>query len=388
MINQIIQQSREERCRAEVSISALRHNIAVMRELIDPGTEICAVVKANAYGHGAPTVAKIYEEEGINFFAVSCLSEAMELRQAGINSRILILGPSPAEAAEYLHRYDIRQIISSRAEAEAYIAKLPAASAIKQIKFHIKLDTGMSRYGFPVSHEDQRKQSIKEILSLRDLEAAYFEGIFTHFATASAADNRFFNLQKRRFNQTLNKLEEEGMSFPLVHCANSAATVQHPHLRYNLVRCGVALLGGIDGEYMRRNTDLRAAMSLKARLSDIRQIRSGDTVSYSGTYKAEQDMRIGVVEIGYADGLMRSLSNKAIFALRGKKIRQIGNICMDRCMVDLSEVPEAEVGDYLTIYGGKGDNLIDVEEQAQRAGTICYELFTLISERVPRIYVE
>ena len=374
----------KSRCWVEISESRLRHNLREIRKHVPPTSSLLAVVKANAYGHGAAQVARIALEEGARYLAVACLEEALELREAGVTAPILILSPSPAETVPLLCRYGITQTVGSAEEARGYLSH--HISDLPALKLHIKFDTGMGRLGWSLREED-REQSMAEILSLKDISAFDFEGALTHFATASAEDESYHELQFSRFQSAVCQLRQEGFSLPLAHCANSATIVRRPDMAMDMVRAGIILYGGRDGDFMKTAIDLQPVMCLKAKISAIRELAAGEGISYGLLYRTPERMRIGIVECGYADGFQRALSGKALLSLHGQRVPQLGRICMDRMMVDLRATPEARVGDVLTLLGGDSRDFVDPDEQAERAGTISYELFCDISQRVPRFYL-
>lgn len=378
------------RCWAEIDSGALRHNLSEIKKHIPDDSSLLTVVKADAYGHGAARVARICLQEGARYLAVAFLEEALELREEEIDAPILILSACPPERAAEMILSRLTVPVStaeeakelSRAVEEAWI-HTPALAG-KKLTVHIKIDSGMARLGFSAREGDQAgsADAIAAACRLPGLEA---EGIFTHFATASAPDLSYRDLQYKRFMGIIAALEQKGIHFSLRHCANSAAILSDAGMCLDMVRAGIILYGGRDGEQMRKQADLWPVMALRARLSTIRELKAGEGISYGLTYTCPRDMRVGVLECGYADGLHRRLSNRARFSLRGKEIRQIGRICMDRCMVDLSGLPEARIGDTVTIWGKADQDFVDPEEQAQRADTISYELFCAVSKRVPRI---
>lgn len=372
------------RCFAEISESALRHNIRAIKTFLPETSSWLGVVKADAYGHGAVRTAEICLEMGAAYLAVAMPEEAFHLREGGIKAPILILSHSAPEYTEDLVRLDITQSVSSFAEAEGY--SRAAAGLAHPLKIHIKLDTGMARLGYSAREKDQAETiaEIKRSTALPNLDA---EGIFTHFATAGNPDTSYRDLQFARYMVVVKGLEAEGITFRIRHCANSATILREPSMALDMVRAGIILYGGRDGDFMKEVIRLRPVMRFCARISTIRELEAGETVSYGRIFTAGKSMRIAVVEAGYADGLPRILSNKAIFSLRGQEVPQIGRICMDRCMIDISHIPDAQIGDIVTLWGEDGRCVIDPEEQAERAGTISYELFCDVAARVPRIYV-
>lgn len=378
-----------ERCWAEISRANLRHNLRLCRSLIPAGTRLCAVIKADAYGHGAAVLAAEAEAAGADFFAVATVPEAMELRTAGASLPLLILGPSPVESASWLAAQEVRVTLSSLEAATAFSQALAAAGAgektLPPLRVHIKLDTGMSRHGFPTVLATERQATLAAIAAIGKLPGLEVEGLYTHFATADRQDNPCYLRQQERFLALRSELQQAGLLPPIVHCANSATLSSHPQLAFDMVRAGIALYGARDGAWM-RDLDLHPVMTLKARLSAIHTLHKGESVSYGAAYTAATEMPVGVLEIGYADGLHRLLSGKAVFSLHGKPLQQIGHICMDRCMVDLRAVPQAQVGDVAVIWGRDGADQVDVDDLAAEAGTIGYELLCGLTARVPRIY--
>lgn len=390
----------DQRVVAEISLANLRHNLKAIHQKLKPGVRFCAVVKADAYGHGAVQVAKTCLEEGVSFLAVGCLSEAVELREAGIQAPILILGPTAADRAPWLYRYNLSQTVSSRQAALALAeclkqtppADLQGIPSSHKLHLHLKLDTGMSRHGFYTARTEERENTVRDILALQQTLGSNpqveIEGLYTHFATNPQSDPAYFERQAKRFMGVKEALELAACPIPLVHCSNSAAVLLCPELGFSMVRAGIIIYGCHDGEWMDQEIDLRPVMRLKARISAIRQVDAGEGISYSHVYIAPHDMRVGVLEAGYADGLNRLLSNQVNFLLGDKRVPQIGNICMDRCMIDLSSCPEAKVGDHVIIFGDCDRKDLRVDYQAKQIGTIPYELLCNVSRRVPRLYLD
>lgn len=390
----------DQRVVAEISLANLRHNLKAIRQKLKPGVKLCPVVKANAYGHGAVRVAQSCQAEGVEFFAVGCLSEAVELREAGIKVPILILGPTSPSRASWLYRYNLRQTVSSRQAALELAQALEetprdAVKAVPEdykIHLHLKLDTGMSRHGFRTASAEERESTIHDILALQRDLAAYprmeIEGLYTHFATNPHTDLAYFHRQVQRFVAVKEALDLAGCPIPLIHCSNSAASLTCPELDFSMVRTGIMVYGSRDGDWMNEEIDLRYVMNFKGRISAIREVNAGEGISYGHSYLAAQKMRVGIVEAGYADGLNRLLSNQVKFLVHDHLAPQVGKICMDRCMCDLSNCPEAQVGDQVLIFGDSEQKDLQVDYQADLIGTIPYELFCNIGPRVPRIYLE
>lgn len=369
----------------EIHLSHLEHNYHALRTRLPAGCRFLGVVKANAYGNGAVPVAQKLEELGAEYLAVACMGEAAELREAGIQVPILILGGPPQDGAEALVKWDLTQTVF---DLEAGRALSSMAEKLgKRVKIHVKLDTGMSRLGF-LCEGKTLDDSVEEIVELCTLPGLIPEGVFTHFSDSDGSE-AYTRLQLTRFLDALAKLKAKGCSFPLRHCANSAAVLQYPCTHLDMVRPGVALYGhypapaceGLDGP------GLLPVMELKSCVAAVRSLPAGTAVSYGRTYTLKEDSRLAVLPAGYADGLHRTGSNQMEVLLHGRRAPVIGRICMDMCMVDVTEIPQVKTGDIATFYGADGEEFLSVEEAAQAAGTIQYELLCAISERVPRVYL-
>jgi len=373
---------RTERTWAEIDLSAIVGNMNAMKSKLRPGTRFLGVVKADAYGHGAVRVAKALEDAGCDYLAVATAGELQELREGGITLPTLILGYTPPEAAQRLLKYDATQTVSSREMAEALSRQ--AEKLGRKLKAHLALDSGMGRFG-PLCHGG--RDATEEYAAVLNLPGLDVEGVFTHFAVSDEPDGgAYTRAQYEAFVSQVRRLEEiSGHTFKIKHCANSGAMVNYTEMQLDMARPGIALYGCFPGAEQ-TGLSLRETMSLKTRVAQVKDLKAGDSVSYGRTFTAERDMRIAVLSIGYADGLHRAGSGKASYLLRGKRVRQIGRICMDLCMVDVTDVPDAAPGDIVTIFGYDGDAFLSVEEAAAAAGTISYEVMCAVSARVPRIY--
>lgn len=365
---------------AEISLESLEHDYRALCGGLEPGRRTMCVVKADAYGHGAVPVARRLEALGADYLATACLDEAVELRQAGIAAPILILGGVPEEDAEAVVEHGLTQAVFR----ESQVAALSRAAQKmgREARVHLKVDTGMSRLG--VWGEDPARAA-EALAPLCRHPRVAVEGIFTHFAKADT-DEEATMLQFVRFLDVLSALERgHGVRVEIRHCAASAAVLHYPCTHLDMVRLGIALYGhypapsceGLDGP------GLIPVMTLKTRLASVKDVPRGAQVSYGGIAALERDSRIGVLPIGYADGLPRLLSGKMEVLVRGRRAPQIGRICMDLCMVDLTDVPGAQPGDEVTVFGPE----LPVEEKADALGTIQYELLCAVSKRVPRVYV-
>ena len=371
----------QKRTWAEINLDNLRHNYESIRAALPENCRFLGVVKADAYGHGAPTVARLLQSCGADYLAVSCLDEALELRDGGITMPILILGHTPHEYTGTLINNDITQTVTCLAKALEYSSE--AERLGKTLKIHIKLDTGMSRLGFLCSgaHFDEGVQNVIDSCRLPGIMP---EGVFTHFAVSDdpgeVSSEEYTRAQFALFTSVIDAVRERGgISFPIRHCANSGAVVNFPEMALDMVRPGLLLYGYGDNT---GRLHLKPCMRLVTTVSTIKIYEPGTCVSYGRRFVTERRTRMGVLGIGYADGLPRLISNKCSFAAAGGYAPQRGNICMDMCMVDLTDLPEVDVGSEVEVFGERNDiNLL-----SDAACTIPYELLCAVSKRVPRVY--
>ena len=371
----------QKRTWAEINLDNLRHNYESIRAALPENCRFLGVVKADAYGHGAPTVARLLQSCGADYLAVSCLDEALELRDGGITMPILILGHTPHEYTGTLINNDITQTVTCLAKALEYSAE--AEKLGKRLKIHIKLDTGMSRLGFLCSgaHFDEGVQNVIDSCRLPGIMP---EGVFTHFAVSDdpgeVSSEEYTRAQFALFTSVIDAVRERGgISFPIRHCANSGAVVNFPEMALDMVRPGLLLYGYGDNT---GRLNLKPCMRLVTTVSTIKIYEPGTCVSYGRRFVTGRRTRMGVLGIGYADGLPRLISNKCSFAAGGGYAPQRGNICMDMCMVDLTDLPEVDVGSEVEVFGEHNDiNLL-----SDAACTIPYELLCAVSKRVPRVY--
>jgi alanine racemase len=363
---------------AEVDLGAIAHNVQVLAAALKPPAKLMAVVKANAYGHGAVAVAQTVLQHGAEWLGVARVSEGSELRAAQIAAPILLLGPmAPAEAAEVVHAR-LSVAVSSLAVARALSAQSQVQGVVTPV--HLKIDTGMSRFGVPADEAVTYAQALQAMPSLR------LAGAFTHFSSADEPDQSITQEQALRFRSTLQALAQAGVSVPLRHAANSAATLSSPEFHFDMVRVGIALYGVCPGDWLPLRTQLYPALSLKSRVAFVRTLTPGASVGYGRTYTAESTTRAALASIGYADGVRRLLSNVGEVLIREKRARILGRVSMDQIVVDAGSCGAHE-GDEVVLIGKQGDAEIRVEEVAAWALTVSYEILTGISARVPRLYV-
>lgn len=367
---------------ADVDLDALSCNVRSIREHLPAGTKFLGVMKADAYGHGAVPVSHALVELGADYLAVSNLEEAVQLRRGGIRAPILILGYTPPIYAENMIYLDLTQEVHSLEYARQLNEALSGTNFILNV--HLKLDTGMTRIGFRTC---EGEQVLEELLLAARLPHLQVEGAFMHFSVADSrapSDVAYTKLQYQRFTEALAFLESNGLRPELRHCCNSGATLLYPEYALDMVRPGILTYGLCPSEDTRDIVKLKPLLRLYTTVSQIRDIPAGAEVSYGRTYQTPDTRRIAVFSIGYADGLSRSLSGKASFMLRGRAVPLVGRICMDMCMADITEVPEAQVGDEVTVIGPE----LPCETLAEQLDTISYEILCSISKRIPRIYLQ
>jgi alanine racemase len=365
---------------AEIKLDSIAYNYKKIREKIGPDVKFLGVVKADAYGHGSIQVSKLLQDLGADYLAVSSADEALELRVNGIDMPILILGHTPKEQVGRLIEYHITQAITCKAKADEYSEE--AVRCGGKLKVHIKVDTGMSRLGYLCDdgYFDTGVEGIVEACNMPGLDA---EGIFTHFAEADEfgdENDAYTKHQFELFTSVISSVEEKlGRKFAIRHCANTGAVARFENTYLDMVRPGLLLYGY--GEFARQ-MGLKPAMTMKTTVSTIKIYPEGTAISYGGVYVTDKTTRIGVLPYGYADGFLRSLSNKCSLYTKEGPAKLRGKICMDMCMIDITDMPSVDVGSEVEIFGEKNS----IDELASIAGTIPYELTCAVSKRVPRVY--
>ncbi|MGM0540106.1 MAG: alanine racemase [Thermodesulfobacteriota bacterium] len=375
---------------AEIDLQAIAHNCAYVRSLIPSTTRIMAVVKANAYGHGSVPVAQTALKNGADSLAVARLDEAIELRQAGIQAPLLVFGPLPVSCLTTLLDYDLTTTMASQSMAETFSQK--ASQVGVRLPAHLKIDTGMGRLGInavpqpgqPQDFQPQAKKMVEQICRLPGLD---FQGVYTHLAQADADDTSHAQGQILCFTSLLQALAQEGLEFPVRHMANSAAVLRHPGAHLDLVRPGLMLYGlSPRPEDQAITQPLQPAMTLKARVAQVKQVAPGFKISYGSTFTTENKTTIATIPVGYADGFFRILSNAGHMLIHGERALIAGQICMDQTMLDVGHILDVRPGDEVVIYGRQGKGHISVDETARRCSTINYEIVSSLMARVHRIY--
>ncbi len=398
--------------RVVVDLGAIAHNIKVLKGLLSPKIKFMAVVKADAYGHGAVQIARTVLENGADCLAVARITEAVELKEAGIDAPILLFGDVIEEHVGYLAANDIRVTLASLETARVIAAR--AEGGENPLKVHIKVDTGMGRlgilhdqfvtpdqfvrpdhfgepgqFGEPGNGHNRPLQCVEEILAIQGLNGIEIEGLYTHLANADARDKTHTQRQISRFNLLVRELSEKGLTPPMIHAANSAALIDMPESHFNMVRPGLAMYGlSPSGEVDQTRISLKQAMSIRSKIIHLKQVAKGFKISYGSTHVTHISTRIATIPIGYADGYNRKLSDRGEMIVRGSKARITGRICMDFTMIDVGHISRAVLGDEVVILGGQGEEKITATTIAEAIGTINYEVVSSLTGRMPIFYIQ
>lgn len=371
------------RIQAEIDLDAMTYNLEHIKKNLAPGTQVIAVLKADGYGHGAvPLARRIQKDPEIWGIAVATVEEGEELRNAGITKPILILGYTYQEDYQKIAKLDFRPAVFKLSMAKE-LSKA-ALEAGKTLKIHIKIDTGMTRIGYR-----DVKKDVPEILEISKLPGLEIEGIFTHFARADEADKTPALVQYEKFQEFIRALEQEGLHIPIKHCSNSAGIIRMQEANLDAVRAGIILYGLYPSKEVEREpVPLKPLMSLRSHIAYIKTVEPGVEISYGGIFTTVRETRVATIPVGYADGYPRGLSNKGSVLIRGKRAPILGRVCMDQFMVDVTDIPEAEELDQVTLLGKDGEDCITMEELGELSGRFNYEFACCISKRVPRVYLE
>lgn len=373
---------------ANVHLDALEHNVRLLQGHLSDGCRMMGVIKADAYGHGAVEVARRMVTCGVDYFGVADLDEALELRRANITQPILILSYTPPCEVARLAKYGITQTVVSKEHGEALSAAAKQAGV--EIAVHIKVDTGMSRVGISCHSEADVTASVGEIVSLCQLDGLDIEGIFTHFASADEFDgDEFTREQFVRFTMVIEQAQKLGVAFRLRHCCNSAATLRYPEMHLDMVRPGIVQYGCYPAAWMRECLPgMRQVMEMKTSVSHVKDLSVGTPISYNRTYAADHTIRVATVPIGYADGYARAMSNTAYMLVNGQPAPVVGRVCMDQCLLDVTDIDGVDVDTEVTAFGVDGNEFLPIERVAEWATTINYEIICRVSRRVPRRYLD
>lgn len=378
-----LQPMRCSRAWVEINSLALRHNVQQIKGLLAPHTDLMAVVKADAYGHGAVTVAQVALGAGASWLGVATVPEGIELRAAGIQAPILVMGAvNSREELEAIARWRLQPTLVMPKQALVFSEVLSSLAAARPAGVHLKLDTGMSRLGFPWA------EAVEFVRFVRQLPHLRIASLYSHLATADSADPSIMKQQQQRFTTAVWQLQAEQLRPPRLHLANSAASLSDRSLHYDMVRIGLALYGSYPASHLRSTVDLQTVMQVKARLTHLKDIQPGTGVSYGHQFVADHPMRLGVVGIGYADGVPRSLSNRLQVLVKGQLVRQVGAITMDQLMIDVTSIAGLQEGDIVTLLGQDGDHQITADDWAALGNTISWEILCGFKHRLPRIAID
>ena len=365
---------------AEIDLQALRHNVALLAARAAPAS-LCAVVKANGYGHGAESVAEAALEAGATRLAVACVEEGIALRGAGIDAPVLLLSEPSAETIDEVVAFGLIPTLYTGEGVAAVARAVDAVAAAAPYPVHVKVDTGMHRVGAPPA------EAVRVAAAVHQHPALALEGVWTHFAVADEPADPFTDLQAERFAGVVRQLAEHGVRPPLLHLSNSAGTLAHPSCHFDMVRCGIALYGVPPSPALEEAADLRPVLSLRSRVSYVREVGPGEGISYGLRYRPSRPSLVATVPIGYADGVPWRLGVTGGDVLLGGRRRRIaGSVTMDQILVDCGDDVPVRAGDEVVLLGRQGDEEIRAWEWAERVGTIAYEVLCGVGPRVKRVY--
>lgn len=371
-----------DRAWVEIDLQALAHNVQQLRQLLAPQTELMTVVKADAYGHGAVTVAQTALQCGATWLGVATIPEGIELREAGIKAPILLLGATNTlEQVRAVAQWKLQPTLCTPKQALIFSETLAASGDRRALPVHLKLDTGMSRLGMPWQQATEFAQLVARLPHLQ------IASVYSHFATADSPDSTIMRQQHDRFQQAIAQLKSIGMTPPRLHISNSAATLVDSALHHDLVRVGLATYGLYPSPHLKGTIALKPVMQVKARVTQVKTIQPGTGVSYGYQYIADREIVVAVVGIGYADGILRNLSNRMTVLVRGQRVPQIGAITMDQLMLDVSQLPDLQPGEIVTLLGSDGNDAISADDWAETLGTISWEILCGFKHRLPRVAI-
>ena len=365
---------------ARVNLSAIKRNIARIRQSLPPGTLICAVDKANGYGHGIVMVAKAAVEAGADFIAVAIPEEAAELRDEGVDAPILVLGPASLSQWRLAAQLDLSMVVAS--ESCLACAQTVHRETGRALKLHMKVDTGMNRVGVQTPAQ---ARSLLDVIAVED--GLLLEGLMTHYAASDDADKAYTQMQNERFQTYIDMAHSLGFK-PIIHAANSGGALDCPGTSFDMVRLGIAMYGCYPSEEVSKAVMLEPALSLHTHISYLKTVNPGDKLSYGCTFEAAEPLRIATIPIGYADGFNRLLSNRGEVLVHGQRARIVGRVCMDQSLIDVTGIPDVRLHDDVVCIGAQNGGRVTAEELASLCGTINYEILCALSPRVPRLYYE
>ncbi len=366
---------------AEIDLDALAYNVRNIKKLIGD-KEMVAVVKADAYGHGAIDIVETLQKNGVSRLAVAVITEAIELRKSGVDIPIMILGYTPSDYGEELIKYDIEQTVYDLEYAKR-LSEI-AEKLNKKAKIHIAVDTGMGRIGFYPN-----EKSVEDVVEISKLNNIEIEGMFTHYATADEEDKTYTYHQFELYNKFNKSLEDKGVIIPFKHTSNSGAIMDLPETYLDGVRAGIILYGYYPSDEVNKEVlPLKPILTLKTKVSHVKKMDKDMYVSYGRTFKTERESIIATIPIGYADGYSRNLSGKVKVIINGKFAKVVGRICMDQCMIDVTDIDDVKVGDEVILIGEDNGIKYNADDMAKDLGTINYEVLCMIKQRIPRLYIK
>ena len=369
-----------QRAWVEVDLDAIAHNVRTLKAWLNAPTKLMAVVKADAYGHGAATVARTALAHGADSLAIATLAEGVELRRAGITAPILLLGAINAvEDIQAVAAWELEATICNLQQAETFARTLLRLG--KSAMVHLKIDTGMSRLG------TNWQDAVEFVARIQSLPQLKIKSVYSHFATAEDSDRNIMELQQQRFETAIDKLKQIGLKPQQIHLANSAATLSNRSSHYDLVRVGLALYGLYPASHLSAILDLKPALQVKAKVTQVKIIPQGEGVSYGRKYITESDIKVAVVGIGYADGVPRGLSNQMEATIDGQSVPQIGAITMDQLMLRIDGLDSVQPGDIVTLIGQQNGRQISADDWADKLGTISWEILCGFKHRLPRVFI-
>jgi len=371
-----------QRAWVEIDLGALSYNVQQLVQFLSPDTQLMAVVKADAYGHGAVTVAQTVLQSGASWLGVATVPEAIQLREGGIKAPIVILGATHTpEQIHAIAHWKLQPTLCSPKQALIFSDTLEDMKYGTPVPVHIKLDTGMSRLG---TNWQQAGEFVQLVQRLPHLSIA---SIYSHLATADNPDTTVMKEQHRRFEEAIAHIKAMGIQPPCLHLANSAAALTDSALHYDIVRAGLAIYGLYPAPHLQNSINLKPVLQLNARVTQVKTISPGTAVSYGHQFIAQRELRLAVVGIGYADGVSRNLSNKIEVLIRGQRVSQIGTITMDQLMLDVSAIPNIQEGEIVTLLGKQGNEQISADDWAKQLNTISWEILCGFKHRLPRVAV-
>lgn len=365
---------------AEIDLAASYHNIRRICEIVSPQVKVLSMVKAEAYGHGLKAISKTAEKAGASMLGFASLSEALLLEPGEVSIPKLVVGWTPGFLAESAIKNDVTCMVCDIETATEFARTAQALGKIARV--HVKIDTGMGRLGFL---PDEAVNAIEAIASMNGL---MLDGVFTHFAKADEADPTYTYQQFEKFTRILNEVEARGLHIPIKHCANSPTILRFPEMHLDMVRPGIIQHGLDPSDDVLCPSDFKPVLTLKTMIASVKVMPPGSRISYGGTYITPDYERIAVIPIGYADGFRRKPNNWGEVLVRGRRAPIIGRVCMDQCMINVTHIPEVQLGDEVVLIGSQGDDRIRAEDVAVKLGTNNYETTSMVMARVPRIYKE